>query len=722
MIRSDIKRTVGIVSFSQDNTIIIATLTNKEIAVMKQPTSTQTGINKMERHFIPVVLLVLIAVIANLPGMLLLAKEQPKIQISKDESINLCPDPTFSNATNWHSPRGYKIAPSAGLNGNSALLVERTNPKSYTLLNREIEGLKRNTAYDFGVWVKGEKINLEMKGMDKRGGTVCIEFYEKDKHIGGGSYPLGVYGTQKWTLIKGKVTTPKEFDKATICFYLGKYTIGKAWFYSPYIRQDAPYWKVGLLCPVMNYAIKPGQQELIFSSFLYGLKADQFEGNIDIVRDGNIEQKLSAPIKDNRFEVLAKLKPGEYLLELSLVNKKDKKISLRKEVSIQVLDPVITPPKNSVFVDNRGRTWINGKKFLPIGLYTNQRSDGFKKWNHKWRTIDTENLKNSPFNCIMPYDGMSWQRESSELSGIDAQREIMDELNNNGIKVIFSVKDIRNTWDKWQGANGMNEVVTKVVETFRDHPALLAWYTNDEKGVEQLDLDKRKLIGKLDPFHPTWQVQCVYYRFNEYQGAADVFGVDPYPIVENAKDMKLVQKNMDLAMKAVGFNGEIALWAVPQIFPWSQHRDFEPLCWPTETQVRSMSLLMAIMGSKGFVMFAYPSLFKGKETNFEQHWPEYCNAAQALLDISPFILGDPIGPTLQIETIKGEVMAKAFTSDNGKTCVIITAIGPGQAEATIKFKGANKLKSKYDRSILNKNGSWTFKGEDIDSDVLFPIE
>lgn len=644
----------------------------------------------------------------------------PKVTLSETESANFCPDPTFSNASQWNRGSEYKTDPGRGMNGNTALLVQRTNPQSYALLTKKINGLKPETTYVFGVWAKGENIKTTMKGMDKRGGTVCIEFYYKNKYMSGGSYPLGVYGTKDWTLIQGKVTTPAKFDKATIAFYLGKYTVGKAWFYSPYIHKDAPQWKVGLLCPVMNYAIKPETHNFIFSSFIYGLDSDSFKVNVEVITNDKVEQTFVAPIKNNRIKISTKLNPGKYTFKLSLVDKKSNKRSLEKNVSAQVLDPEASRPGNAVFIDNRGRAWVDGKKFMPIGLYTNQQSSAFKQWSNRWRHIDTKNLKNSPFNCIMPYDITTWRLEGSNTTGTAAPLEVMDELNRNDIKVIFSVKDIKYKWNKWHGATGMDAVITKIVETYRNHPALLAWYVNDEQGVEALDINKRELISSLDPFHPTWQVQCIYYRFKDYQGASDVFGVDPYPIADGVHDMELVRKNMNLAMEAVGFDNRIALWAVPQIFPWSQHRGFEKTCWPTEKQIRSMSLLMAIMGAKGFVMYSYTNLFTGKEPGFEKHWPGICNAAQTLRDISPFILGDPQAPELQVKTAKGKIMAKAFTADNGKTCVLIAAIGPGEAEATITVKGNGNFKSRYGRSTLNSNGSWTFKGHDIDCDVLFP--
>ena len=465
-----------------------------------------------------------------------------------------------------------------------------------------------------------------------------------------------------------------------------------------------------------------GKQKLILSSFLYGLKPADFKVDIALQRNGKVESRFSSPIINNRVRFSANLENGTYLLKLQLKNKKQSKTYFTRDIPLRVLSQETVRPKNAVFVDNRGRTWVNGKKFLPVGIYTNQQSKGFKQWGNRWRQVDTENLKKSGFNCIMPYDCLSWKMAGSKLSGIDAQREVMDELNGNGIKVIFSVKDIRHKWDKWHGAKGMKPVVKKVVEAFREHPALLAWYVNDERGVEPLDLEKRETIGMLDPFHPTWQVQCFYYKFDEYQGASDVFGVDPYPIVKNGKDMKLIRKNMNLAMRAVGFDNTIALWAVPQVFPWSHHRGFEKPCWPTENQIRSMSLLMAIMGARGFVMYSYMDLFTGGGDDFKKYWPGVCNSARMLNEIAPFLLGDPVAPPVEMKIIKGDAKAKAFTADNGKTCVLIAAIGPGPAEAVIKISGGDKLKSRYGRSTLNQNGTWIFKGNNIDCDVLFPVK
>ena len=92
--------------------------------------------------------------------------------------------------------------------------------------------------------------------------------------------------------------------------------------------------------------------------------------------------------------------------------------------------------------------------------------------------------------------------------------------------------------------------------------------------------------------------------------------------------------------------------------------------------------------------------------------------AQMLRELEPFLLSDAPEPELEVKTIKGRIEAKAFAADDGRINVIVTAIGPGEAEAMIKISGGEKLKSKYGRSTVGQDGIWIFKGKDIDSDIL----
>jgi hypothetical protein len=137
---------------------------------------------------------------------------------------------------------------------------------------------------------------------------------------------------------------------------------------------------------------------------------------------------------------------------------------------------------------------------------------------------------------------------------------------------------------------------------------------------------------------------------------------------------------------------------------------------------------MAVMGAKGFILFAYSSIFQqpfqmpdrnDSIKKFASNWPVICRVAQMLRDLEPFLLSDAPNPKMDVKVIKGQIEAKAFAADDGRINVIVTAIGPGEAEAKIKINGGDKLKSKYGRSTLGQDGAWTFTGKDIDSDILF---
>ena len=635
-------------------------------------------------------------------------------------SENICPCPDFNGASVWECPSEYKIEPHGGMNGTAAVFVERTNPQSYKHFTASLKGLKKNTKYDFGVWVKSENLTKSEGGC----ATIAIEGAQNGKCHGSWPYGEETIGTKDWTLVKDTLYTGDKYSDVKVLLYLRKGVTGKAWFCAPYIREAKPEWRVSLVKPVMSHALKAGKNELVFKSFVYGLKDQSATGHFAVkIRAGSSGKTVNAPIKDNQFSAELDLPLGKSVLNLALTDSRSGEILLSSALPVSALDSSANTPDNAVMIDDRGRAWSGGKKFLPIGLYTNNLSPLYKDNGNRWRKIDTERIKNSPFNCIMPYDSILLRLEGSALTGSAAVCETMDEMNRNGIKVIFSLKDFRpgvcgypSALKSW-GATDSESLVKKAVETLRGHPALLAWYLVDETEISQTDLARRDFVSSLDPFHPTWQVQYQHNCFRQRVGASDVFGSDPYPIDVKNDSMALVRDHMVKAMDAAGYNGNIAFWGASQIMAFKCYKENIPLVYPSETQMRSMFLLMASLGARGFIMFSYPDLFKLEADQFERRWPEVCRAAQALRDLEVFLLSDATPPEMEIKTIKGQVEAKAFASDDGKNAVIITAIGPGEAEAEIKISGGTKLKSKYGGSTF-KDGVWIFKGKDIDSDVL----
>ncbi len=71
------------------------------------------------------------------------------------------------------------------------------------------------------------------------------------------------------------------------------------------------------------------------------------------------------------------------------------------------------------------------------------------------------------------------------------------------------------------------------VARMKNHPYLAAWYLADEPALYATDpavLEKAAaIIHEIDPIHPVVGCEVKPKTFKKYQGAFDMFGIDPYP-------------------------------------------------------------------------------------------------------------------------------------------------------------------------------------------------
>ena len=119
-------------------------------------------------------------------------------------------------------------------------------------------------------------------------------------------------------------------------------------------------------------------------------------------------------------------------------------------------------PKRRVWIDGHRRTIVDGQPFFPLGMFSGSKNRF------------AEYVK-GPFNTFMPYE---------PLDAVE-----MDFFHTNGIKVIYSVKDVYAAMAEKApscvtSAEAENAYVQAKVDAFRMHPALLAWYVNDERTLE----------------------------------------------------------------------------------------------------------------------------------------------------------------------------------------------------------------------------------------------
>ena len=163
------------------------------------------------------------------------------------------------------------------------------------------------------------------------------------------------------------------------------------------------------------------------------------------------------------------------------------------------------------------------------------------------------------------------------------------------------------------------------VARFKNHPAVLAWYLNDELPLSMLDrlTARRDLLEKLDPGHPGWVVLYQYTQIRDYLPTFDVIGTDPYPIPTKPA----ATATHCTHLTRYGTLGCKPLWQVPQAFNWAAYKktpeEKAKHRAPTEAELRSMCWQCIANGSNGLVLYSFFDL--EKEPNgetFASRWAE----------------------------------------------------------------------------------------------------
>ena len=137
-----------------------------------------------------------------------------------------------------------------------------------------------------------------------------------------------------------------------------------------------------------------------------------------------------------------------------------------------------------------------------------------------------------------------------------------------------------------------------------------------------------------------------------------------------------------------------------------------------------MVLQGTVRGARGYVFYAYHAIYlyseKADPGKTQMQWANVVPVIRLLHELTPFILSKEKAPEVEVRQIAGPaVEAKALTHD-GKTCMVIAAVGPGRASAELFVRGEDRLTSKYGKTKNLGGGKYLFEGTDVSSDVLMP--
>jgi hypothetical protein len=297
---------------------------------------------------------------------------------------------------------------------------------------------------------------------------------------------------------------------------------------------------------------------------------------------------------------LAAAEPGEYALTARLLG------------PVGVVDTAVVfvscraPASREVKVDQFSQSLvIDGVPFFPIGLY--------------WlRAADLAAVRGLGFNSADYY----YRLQGEQVA------DLMDAAARSGMQVLVELSDhIRNHREPDEAA------IDAVVDRYRNHPALLAWYLIDEPAESAVSPEvTRRLYERLrqrDPYHPVLLVNNRPSTYAAHGRSCDLLAVDVYPIPNGP--VSRVRERMDDAWWATG--GTRPVWLVAQAFGATEH-------WPrppTPTELRNMAFQGLVHGARGIFFYRYCT---ASERNIQPQplWEEVQRLAGELRGLAPVLV------------------------------------------------------------------------------------
>jgi len=309
----------------------------------------------------------------------------------------------------------------------------------------------------------------------------------------------------------------------------------------------------------------------------------------------------------------------------------------------------LQPKNNEVKIDlQTGGLIADGIPFFPFGFYCRALI----------QLADQEITHG--FNLIAPYQ--------SNLDDTYKERKaFMDRCAKVGMRVQYSVNSLIGSGHN--GAKGLDmsedqkeALLRKEIIAFRDHPALLSWYINDEpdgQGRPQALLEKAyKIVHELDPYHPISIVFMLPSKFSLYRNTMDIAMTDPYPVPGPLDIVEgfVKQLNHD-------YSHEKSVWLVPQVFGGQEMWAREP----TAKEIRLMTYLGLINGVKGIQYYTHS--LGNLNPQAVSAWSVCSDIAVEVNQMSAFLLSDEM--PVVVNSSDSSVLVQSFVHNNDTLIVAV---------------------------------------------------
>ena len=413
--------------------------------------------------------------------------------------------------------------------------------------------------------------------------------------------------------------------------------------------------------------------------------------DIKLKTDNNIiceiNRKPGKPVVRIPFELNQSMKSG--IIDAEIVNVRSK---LKFTASCEIL--ILKHKSNEVKTDRlTGGLIVNRRQFFPFGFYC---------YSPVYPTLPEEETVRG-FNVISPYQKILPETFKDRKAYMDRCAEL-------GMKVHYNLLSVSGGGGVSSKIDGLTnsrkrELLINEINSFKDHPALLAWYIADEPNGNKISPDSLvkiyKLIKEIDPWHPVSVVfMAPFLSSVKYADAMDIVMADPYPVPEFPVTM--VGNVASQLVKA--FEGQKPVWIVPQAFGGGELWRREP----TLQEIRSMTYQAIINGARGIQYFVRQGLnLFPKSTGT---WNECGRMAVEIAELTPWLLSDE--ENMPVTAGSSDIIAKSYIHE-GRMLIL----GVNKTNAPIRASFSIPRSFKGEVNVIFENRIVTMNGGSF-SDVI----
>ena len=549
---------------------------------------------------------------------------------SSDEPANM---DFQAGASGWRFPKTlWRLSDGEGRNGSTGLVWENSDPGS---LNFPLQRLAfvPGGIYRYGAWVKID--TLKDEGGRRPRPEVAIVCANANGEWGRAekAYPVGRPDAAGWVRYEG-VAGPLAADTVHGNFFcrLPRGATGRVRFDDFSFSREDVRWVDVVVSSAYRDTAENGPVRFVATVFLGPSKAPVDSLSPVFVFRGadGAEHEILPDEFDSAHAAVTfdaeRLASGTHPVSFVL-RMKDGGRELGRASCLFTRAAV----RRRVSFDGYGRTLVDGKPFFPLGMYAHDVTP----------EVLARYTNDTPYNCIMPYHAPS--------------AEMLDVCMYANLMVVYSVQSFvygrKMYGDRFRTREDSFRHIAGLVRVAKDHPAVLAWYTNDESPTSQTGTlrDLRTMIHSLDPDHPVWHVMDYSRAIRAFLGAYDVVGMDPYPVGLQGAQADIGRASGCVLNVRNGSFGTVPVWHVPQAFDWAwDNRGKSNLHrFPTEEEISSMTWQPIAAGANGLFYYAFHRICNGaRPAERDEYLRRTARVAAEVKERMPILLSDP-GPKVE---------------------------------------------------------------------------